>query len=273
MKTRLLLVWATLALLLTACEEEEQAPPTPQFKVKIHVGMPTEYGRISSVQDLKHPVSEATVRLYRTKEDYLLDQNVLVEGLTDMTGIFIYPYDTAGSLWFRTHKDTLSNLREVRAVGLVGGVEVNEVVNERRESSTKHGWGYATLTNTPTKLRLLVYHNSQPIEGAQVQLYFTEQAYQDSLVAQEDSIYLRPTYGYRRIGASDSEKAFINRVKDNFLQITNEAGEVYFDNLEPRNYWFRIIKDTLSNEGNIIRTREALPRDAEVTTQMEVGVN
>ncbi len=61
-------------------------------------------------------------------------------------------------------------------------------------------------------------------------------------------------------------------IEDYFLQTTDESGEVYFDNLEPRNYWFRITKDTLSNEGTVIRTREALPRNADITTQQEVSI-
>ncbi len=94
------------------------------------------------------------------------------------------------------------------------------------------------------------------------------------MVAQKDFEQLRPTYGYfvDEEGTSGEERYFVNQNKEYFLQTTDESGEVYFDNLEPRNYWFRITKDTLSNEGMVIRTREALPRNADITTQQEVSI-
>ena len=94
------------------------------------------------------------------------------------------------------------------------------------------------------------------------------------MAAQEDFDHLRPTYGYfvDEEGTTGEERYFVNQNKERFLQTTNEAGEVYFDNLEPRNYWFRITKDTLSNEGTVVRTREALPRDADISNIMTVGI-
>ncbi len=272
MNTKLLLTWATLALLFTACEEEEQAPPPRTYPVNVYAGMPGVYGNADSGGEVLHPISDVTIKIYQTPEDYLLDQNTIAEGLTDTEGKFTFEYDSIGSLWFSSHKDTLSNIRGVTSNNEFGGVAHNEILITGTNEFQNYGAVFATLTNLPTKLRLSVFHEGQAVEGAQVQLYFTEQAYQDSLAAQQDSVHLRPTYGYRRIGASDSESAFTNRNKDYFLQTTDESGEVYFDNLEPRNYWFRITKDTLSNEGTVIRTREALPRNADITTQMEVGV-
>ena len=275
MKTKLLLACAALALLFTACEEDEEPSTFSPRQVNIRAGLPSVCGYADiDYNKVAHPVSEANVVVYRTKEDYLLGKNKLIEGVTDTEGLFTFSYDSAGSLWFRAYKDTLSNLRGVNRYG--GSPEHNEIVIAPQGVDQYENYSevFATLTNTPTKLRLLIYHEGQPVEGAQVQLYFTEQAYQDSLAAQEDFKALKPTYGYPTDDptTSDNISSFIRRVKDNFLQTTNETGEVYFDNLEPRNYWFRITKDTLSNEGVIVRTREALPRDAEIITQMEIGI-
>ena len=278
MNTKLLLTWAVLALLFTACEDKiEIIGPTEftgPYNVRVYAGMPGVYGKTDGGSEFNEPQANVAVKIYRTREDYLLDQNVILEGLTDEGGLFTFEYDSAGSLWFSTQLDTLSNLREATGERSVGDKDDNQLINRFNGTSVITGKAYATLTNTPTKLRLSVFHEGQAVEGAQVQLYFTEQAYQDSLVAQKDFEQLRPTYGYPTDdpNTSDNIPSFINHVDENFLQTTNESGEVYFDNLEPRNYWFRITKDTLSNEGTVIRTREALPRNADITTQQEVSI-
>ena len=276
MKTKLLLTCAALALLFTACEEEVSSDSIEfngPYKVKVYTGMPGIYGYAGIGTKFDNPQSDVVVKIYRTREDYILDQNVILEGLTNEEGLFTFEYDSAGSLWFSAHKDTLSNLREARSKKS-RSQDSNQLVNHFNGVSVTHGKEYTALTNTPTKLSLSVSHRGQPVAGAQVQLYFTEQAYQDSLMAQEDFEQLRPTYGYfvDEEGTSGEEEYFVSEVKDSFLQTTDETGEVYFDNLEPRNYWFRITKDTLSNQGTTVRTLRALPRDAEITTTMTVGI-
>ena len=266
--------WALLPLLFTACSEDEEVTAPRTYPVRMYVGLPAVYGYANLVgyNQLAHPVSEATIKIYRTKEDYVADRNVLLEEKTDEQGELTFERDSTYALWFRVYKDTLSNDRGVSSNP--ASIAHNEIVFKGTGRSYNNYDVFATLTNTPTKLRLLVYHEGQPVEGAQVQLYFTEQAYQDSLAAQEDFEQLRPTYGYYvdDPSVSDEKEYLIWINEDNFLQTTNKAGEVYFDNLEPRNYWFQITKDTLSNEGMIMRTREALPREAEITTQMEVSI-
>ena len=170
--------------------------------------------------------------------------------------------------------DTLSNLREAIGERLVGDKDNNQLTNRFNGVTVSHGKRYATLTNVPTRLQLSVSHQGEALEGAEVQLYFTEQAYEDSLAAQHDFKHLKPTYGYVSSDPAlrDPEASFTYFVEEYFLQTTDKDGAVTFHNLEPRNYWFRITKDTLSNEGTIVRTREALPRDANVTTSMTVGV-
>ena len=270
MKARLLLTCAALGLLFTACEgdKEEIAPRT--YPVRIAVGMPGEYGSARhNSSGVLYPVPDVLVKIYRNKEDYVLDQHVLREGLTDENGMFRFDHPTTDTLWFSTQRDTLSNQREV-----VQDTEGNEITIGNPPSPGNHQSVIATLTNTPTKLRLSVSHLGRPVAGAEVQLYFTEQTYQDSLAAQEDFEHLRPTYGYfvDDPSVSDEKEYLTYIVQDNFLQTTDEAGEVYFDNLEPHNYWFRIIKDTLSNENTTVRTLRALPRDADITTDMKIGI-
>ena len=275
MKIRLLLFSVLFASLFTACEEDEQAAPSRTYQVNVYAGMPGIYGYADdSNNKTSLPLADVTVKIYPTEKDYLLSQNEIVQGFTDEEGKFSFEYDSLGSLWFEAYKDTLSNQRGISRYTYDSAIDHNEIIIAGWESKEYENYHsvFATLTNTPTKLRLLVYREGRPVEDAQVQLYFTEQAYQDSLAAQEDFELLKPTYGYPRAEASDPEGSFIYHNKDYFLQTTNEAGEVYFDNLEPRNYWFRITKDTLSNEGMIVRTREALPRNAETTTQMEIGI-
>lgn len=274
MKTKLLFVWAALVLLFTACEEEEKVALPRMYPVNVYAGMPGVYGYADGGSALDHPVSGVTIKIYRTHTDYLLDQNVLREGLTDQYGLFTFETDSLGVLWFGAYQDTLSNRRGVTNTNEYSGVSHNEIIlDPSDERNPNNHEVVATLTNTPTRLQLSVSYQGKPIEGAEVQLYFTEQAYRDSLVAQEDFDRLRPTYGYptNNPNTSDNIPSFINHVDENFLQTTNKEGVVIFDNLEPRSYWFRITKDTLSNEGMIVRTREALPRN-DITTQMEVGI-
>ena len=281
MKIKLLLICAALGLLFTACEEEEKSYSKVIYSdepidVNVYAGLPGVYGRANKVDEtVFHPVAETMIAIYRTKEDYLLDRNRLTQGLTDEEGKLTFKYDSIGSLWFSAHKDTLSNLRGVSRY--YSWPEHNEIVIPKQGStgySNFHGV-FATLTNTPTRLQLSVSHQGQPVEGATVQLYFTEQTYQDSLAAQEDFEHLRSTYGYPTDDptTSDNIPSFTNHVDENFFQATNEAGEVFFDNLEPRNYWFRITKDTLSNENTTVRTLRALPRDANINTSMTVGID
>jgi hypothetical protein len=278
MKTKLLLGWAAAALLFTACEDKiEIIGPTEfngPYNVKVYAGMPGVYGRTDGGSGFNEPQANVAVKIYRTREDYLLGQNVILDGLTNEEGLFAFEYDSAGSLWFSAQLDTLSNLREAIGERSVGSKDNNQLINRFNGVTVSNGKAYATLTNTPTRLQLSVSHQGQPVEGATVQLYFTEQTYQDSLAAQEDFERLRPTYGYPTDDptTSDNIPSFINHVDENFFQTTNEAGEVFFDNLEPRNYWFRVTKDTLSNEGTVVRTREALPRDADISNIMTVGI-
>ena len=278
MKTKLLFAYAALGLLFAACEEEEISKTTVIYNdepvdVNVYAGLPGVYGRANeSDETVPHPVAETMIAIYKTREDYLLNQNILTQGLTDQEGRFTFKYDSVGSLWFSAYKDTLSNLRGISRYGR--WPEHNEIVFAEQGSTGFSNFHkvFATMTNAPTRLQLSVSHQGQPVEGATVQLYFTEQTYQDSLAAQEDFDHLRPTYGYPRAEASDPEGSFTYYAEEHFLQTTNEAGEVFFDNLEPRSYWFRITKDTLSNEGTTIRTLRALPRDAEVNTIMPVGI-
>ncbi|MGB3851253.1 MAG: hypothetical protein WA958_14885 [Tunicatimonas sp.] len=278
MKTKLLFACAALGLLFAACEDKiETIGPTEfngPYNVKVYAGMPGVYGRTDGGSEFNEPQANVAVKIYRTREDYLLSQNVILEGLTNEEGLFAFEYDSAGSLWFSAQLDTLSNLREAIGERSVGSKDNNQLINRFNGVTVSNGKAYATLTNTPTRLQLSVSHQGQPVEGAAVQLYFTEQTYQDSLAAQEDFDHLRPTYGYfvDEEGTTGEERYFVNQNKERFLQTTNEAGEVYFDNLEPRNYWFRITKDTLSNEGTVVRTREALPRDADISNIMTVGI-
>ena len=278
MKIKLLFIWAALGLLFAACEEDEDPVGSTEFgrpyKVRVYAGMPGIYGYANGGSELNEPKADVTIKIYRSREDYVLDRNVILKGLTDEKGLFAFDYDSAGSLWFSAHLDTLSNLREARKQQ-PGDRDENQLINSFNGVSVTDGKEYATLTTIPTRLQLSVSHQGQPVAGAKVQLYFTEQTYQDSLVAQEDFERLRPTYGYfvDEEGTTGEERYFVDQNKEHFLQTTNEAGEVYFDNLEPRNYWFRITKDTLSNENTTVRTLRALPRDAEINTIMPVGIN
>ena len=280
MKTKLLFIWAALGLLFAACEEEETSKTTVIYNdkpvdVNVYAGLPGVYGLANeSDETVPHPVAETMIAIYKTKEDYLLNQNILTQGLTDQEGRFTFKYDSVGSLWFSAHKDTLSNLRGVSRYGR--WPEHNEIVFAEQGSTGFSNFHrvFATMTNSPTRLQLSVSHQGQPVEGAKVQLYFTEQTYQDSLAAQEDFDHLRPTHGYfvDEEGTTGEERYFVNQNKEHFLQTTDKEGVVTFDNLEPRNYWFRITKDTLSNENTTVRTLRALPRDADITTSMTVGI-
>lgn len=282
MKTKLLFAWTTLAMMFAACEEEgasrtEIIYSDDPYQVNVYAGLPEIYGQAGYyIDSLIHPVSDVLIKIYPTQQDYLLNQNVFTEGLTDLQGKFTFEYDSTGSLWFRAQKDTLSNYRQVITHYKEDPVRANEIVIPEQGSSSHRNYDgvYTTMTNTPARLQLSISHLGQPVEGASVQLYFTEQTYLDNLPAQEDLEQLKPTYGYAPTDTSTSDNipSFINHVDENFLQTTDKEGIVVFDNLEPRNYWFRISKDTLSNESGIVSTLRPLPRNAETTVNMTVGI-
>ena len=236
MKIKLLLICAALGLLFTACEEEEKSYSKVIYSdepidVNVYAGLPGVYGRANEIDEtVPHPVAKTMIAMYKTKEDYLLNQNILTQGLTDEEGRFTFKYDSVGSLWFSAHKDTLSNLRGVSRYS--NWPEHNEIVVPKQGSTGySNFYGvFATMTNAPASLQLSVSHQGQPVEGATVQLYFTEQTYQDSLAAQEDFDHLRPTYGYQSDDPDlpDPKGSFTYYAEEHFLQTTDEAGEVFF---------------------------------------------
>ena len=59
---------------------------------------------------------------------------------------------------------------------------------------------------------------------------------------------------------------------ESFTMTTDEEGIAYFDNLEPRQYWFTVEKGELSNAATTITTGKALSENADITTSLTVGI-
>ena len=77
MKIKLLLGWAAAALLFAACEDKIEIIGPTEFKgpynVKVYTGMPGVYGRTDGGSEFNQPQANVAVKIYRTREDYLLE--------------------------------------------------------------------------------------------------------------------------------------------------------------------------------------------------------
>jgi hypothetical protein len=280
-------------LLNFGCEKEE-LPEEEIYHLQVFAISPGSY--ISSYRWSEHQKGEiphyfggAKVYLYGKEEDYLLRANPLHEGETDENGFFYREFAEPDTFWIHVEKGPLSSNRQIKNKLACPGedshvVSTNEVPlnpkewhNFLREGKEGNGsWFFATLTPNPTQLQLKVYHNGQPVKGAKTTLYFSEEAYLQDIPAWQELEELKSSYGifppelieeYKRI--IGFEDVCLLRT---FMARTDAAGEVYFDNLEPRQYWFRIEKEGMSNEGGLIKLDEALPDNPDITTSITVGI-
>lgn len=197
-------------------------------------------------------ISEAKVLFYSSEQDFLDKNNPVREMISDASGVVEFPLNGPDpEYWVYVEKGDLNNKK-------YGTVESG--VYEQTRSST--GYLYETiLAKTPTKLQIQVLSVGKPVENATVQLYLSEDSYSNNITPETESEEMNHSY-------KDPEVEY-------FLQTTDENGVVYFDNLEPRQYWFRVLSED-NEKGNAagkIKLEEPLPDNEDITTSITVGIN
>ncbi|GAL86829.1 hypothetical protein MYP_4059 [Sporocytophaga myxococcoides] len=198
------------------------------------------------------------VYLYKTKEDYLVDQNRIIPSFNRRS----YQVNDKNKTfyWVRIKQDSLNNLRSneictdpdkcksvYESHGNIGGCDEYSSLQLK-----------TNLSNTPTRLQLNIKNNGNAVDGAIVQLFYTKDDYDsDTNPLYSNSFSWQTYFG---LGASD------------FADTTGADGTAYFDNLEPREYWFKVTKGKLNNSSTTIKTLKPLPDDPNVTTLLDIGI-
>ena len=278
-----------LGLLFTAgCEKEEE--DTPVFPIQIFATGPGPAGESWGPEYYKNGeitllYANAKVYLYGSEEDYLLRRNHLHEGVTNENGMYYKEFGSPQKFWVYVEKDNLNNSRFTVNSALYGRdlgcnnrnhnyVEVERKLYEFEELPASKGelflneTLFSTLSANVAKLSLHVKQNGAPVTGATVTLYLSQEAYEQNRPANMEAEELSISYGYY------DEPYWLNEgcLVKSFVRPTNEEGEVYFPNLEPRQYWFKVEKDGKTNAGGTIDTGKALPDNPDITTSLTVGI-
>ena len=260
-----------LGLLLNfGCEKEEPIVEEQKGKpLPFQISKPGMNGYTASGTALYFPVEGADIRIFATEEDYIMDKNPVDQGKSDENGFYVFYRMKEGSEhWYRVKKGKLSNDRyasEERPC-YAGYLKVNNYMEYNMSMAE------VRMTTPPSKLQLTVMHNGQAVEGAQVQLYFSQEAYETDLQAHQDFDELLETYGFpEETGNFGSQTT--KCLKETFSQTTDAEGVVYFPDLEAKKYWFRISSGELTNEGGTIQLEELLSEDPNITRSITVGIN
>jgi hypothetical protein len=276
MRNLTVLLHTALVIFLTGCDNSEpvKEPEKGSNETAISGVYAPKYTVYQSINEyLLDPdykavkIDSATIRLFATEADYLLNENPVHEFLSPA---YAFPqhdtiiYDVKETYyWVRANKGVLNNLRQASSVKksiLVRplpccGMDIDVV-----------------LSTTPTKLRVTVRDQGVVVQGAAVQLYFSESDYTNGITAQSNRSEVAPSYGSDYISIANPTVGSLDLTKF-FSALTDSNGEVYFDNLEPRQYWIKVTKGSKSNSSGTIKTTSALPDNPDITTDMTIGIN
>jgi hypothetical protein len=202
--------------------------------------------------------SNLKVYLYRTKEDYLSDRNRIIPPFSNR--LYQISDKSKTFYWVRIMQNSLNNIRSnVIYTDPSNGKSVferNGNLGECDEYKTFHL--QTDLSTTPTRLHLNIKNNGNAVNGAVVQLFYSRNDYDNNI---------KPLH-------SDSfslQKYFLPNPGD-FADTTGVDGTAYFNNLEPREYWFKVTMGKLNNSSTSLKTLKPLPDDPNVTTLLDVGI-
>jgi len=255
---KLIIIVLLVPVLLFQCKEEEY-----QKYIAVFPGIPIvrdDYNYNSFIL-----LEGVQLKFYTNEVDYLLDQHVFHTAYTDEKGWYkLTEGGYSDSLWCRAVKDTLNNsrFRDIRMKNDLGGTATN--------ISDAESVFAIRMSSSPTKLQLNITHNGSPVDSARVQLYMSyEQLIND--IRPQENLHQTTEYVYGNWDQQGNDY-IINKFTPLYLKISNFQGEVFFDNLEPRIYWFHIAKGTLSNTSGIIRTSDPLPDDENITTLLTINI-
>lgn len=238
---------ATLLLLMGvsffSCKKEKDKTDYMTF---IRTVYPTPFKKDPSVIGIREFLPNAQVKLYRSLEDYNSDTNIVYNTKTDERGEFRIIEKEEFKYYFRIKKDTLNDLRYKKenddwSTGLFGRPNSFEV----------------PLSTTPTNLQIKVINNGLPIEGAEVKVFYNSNDYKENKAV--DNYEFNPAYS-------------LWVPVETFQKKSDDKGIVIFDNLEPRQYWTRIMKSNLSNEGTITMTSERLEDNPDKLNTLDIEI-
>jgi hypothetical protein len=239
MTQRFTLLTLLSLLVFGACKKKETAPADWTIDIITSKISFDDRGITQSTRE-----EGVTVYLYNGFTNYVADKPLTTQVSDISRGgdprvVFVIPFKditNADSLYFRAKKGNLNSIRDIPTGKLnLGG---------NPTSSAGIRGTFISISTTPTKLRLQVLDAGQRVQGASVNLYTTESAYL-------------------------SNGGNVTNLGNN---VTNTNGEVEFSGLEPRQYWFRVFKNTKNNNATTFKTSAALPDDANVTNVIQVGI-
>lgn len=254
------LLCALVMFMASGCNEEDERDL--RWVSVVFAYSPPENGS-ASVGD---KIFDFQYFLYENQQDYFLDQNRIIptEQELDATGELCICYKNPEkiSYYVRAVKGDLNNLRYGPLFFDVTSNRYQETFDNPNSQSLR-----VVLTKTPTRLQLNIQDGFEPVEGAEVTLYFTEEDFENDTPAWLNNDELETSYG-RWVSDKAGEVLSLN-----FVKTTDSEGVVLFDNLEPKQYWFKVEKDGQTNASGRIKTDGSLPDDADITTVYTVGIN
>lgn len=250
------LVIPVLSCLLSSCDKNQEAPK--EYPTIVHAYYYNSTERYS----------DATVSLYESEEDFLFGENPVAVGVTpEDIGQQFWHYDKESKpYWYRVELGELNNMREYLLTQESGDSYFEyRYKTQRRENSP----GYVTyegetlLSRTPARLQITVVDNSlNPVENAAVQLYFSEDDFENDVPAYLNEKELEISY----------EISHLAILPEVFSGVTDSEGVIVFDFLEPRHYWFKITRHEMTNNNTTFKTTEPLPDNWNVTNSMTVVI-
>lgn len=251
------------------CEKnnEEEARTVRVLAVKPAFG--TQVPHESRIQER---ISQAEVKFYRTLPEYLAGENAFAVGYTDVNGeVAVIAPQGVDTVWIGATFENLDNYRYTHYY-LNGNSDcTNEVHSRFIIGQDKKR--ITILTPPVAQLHLKVFHDGQPItDQAGVQLYFSKEDFDNRLLAGHNYDQLEASYGYIERELYSQDGGTRRCWHNTFNKFTDENGEVVFDNLEEKQYWFVIgTYSGLSNKSGTITIGAPLIRNK--TTSLTVGLD
>ncbi|MDH5398529.1 MAG: hypothetical protein OEX02_10300 [Cyclobacteriaceae bacterium] len=223
--------------------------------------------------DYEHGFDSAYVKLYLSESDYLSNQNVYKEGITDSKGYLVFPDNTSiEDMWYRVTYRDWNNLRfqDTNGIGCCSRSRANkgnwlisrDVIHEDRGINVR-------LSSTPTTLEITALESLSPADSVTVQLYLSEDDYKNKITPENVAHKLNGAYGD---WSNETDYALSNSLSREFKGSTDEYGKITLNNLEPRQYWFRLNKNGKTNAGGTITTNGPLPDNPDITTSITVEI-
>ena len=281
----------SLALLglvgLNSCEKDNVKTTTTLSVYPVHLsnsGLVESYGQ--------QVIEGATVYFYNTESDMLLKINSFATVVTEngQPAVISVPMTSElDTIYFSAEYNNLSSDRlnnylfssEEKTCDLYRDNFISHLAKDNWERNGATAfympshvisidyYGVIGLTPTATKLQLQVLNNLEPVTNAEVTLYYSESDYLNDIPAYDNHDEMLFAYGDYYDTAEHNKDC----VKEVLSGTTDENGSIYFDQLEPKQYWFKVEKNGLTNASGTITTGKTLPDNSDITTSLTVGIN